>query len=435
MTVPGFPSAPSLSEVVRRVKPGLVHVSTPSGSGSGFVVDPTGYVITNAHVAGEYSVVGLAFVDGRIGPGVVRGVDRELDLALISPGAAVSGLVALPFGDSDLLPVAEEVVALGYPLGDVLPGETTVTCGIISAKRERGLQTDPAINLGNSGGPLVDTRGRVVGVNTARIKRAGGSSVSGISIAVPVNLVKERLSFLAFGGLAHLGMSLDQPSFDDSSETDWFTHDVGRIGFSIDLPSGWTEYPSAGQTAVFRSAESSLEIGLGVVDADFDLAEWARLSRNRLVYQSRGWQGGRGVFSRQGPGSVGFSSYIGYCGDPGDGRSMLNCLRVMSVLASGSGSVHLLTLDFSVAENSGDDRAGLFQAVDSFLEGFRLWDAYGSARYGWSISIFPDWSVSRVDARSIMATGPDSEALLMVRVIELELLFQSKGGLCYGFQH
>jgi len=168
------------------------------GSGSGFIFDPQGHVVTNHHVVADAEWVLVRLVDGREFRAEVVGSDAASDVAVlqIQPGEGVT-LPAAELGSSDPLQVGDWVLALGSPF----ELEATVTAGILSAKRrqltgrptalEAFLQTDAAINPGNSGGPLVDLDGRVVGINTAIV---GGPAFVGYGFAIPIDLAKKVVS-------------------------------------------------------------------------------------------------------------------------------------------------------------------------------------------------------------------------------------------------
>ena len=176
--------------VARAITPAVVSVSQDEGSGSGIIVDKSGVVLTNAHVVGSSRTVQVGLADGRTLEGQVLGRDPSVDVAVVRVPA--QSLPTAPIGDSDRLEVGQSAIAIGNPLGL----ERTVTAGVVSAvnRNPRGIsldgliQTDAAISPGNSGGPLVDSHGRVIGINTAVLSGAGAS---GLGFAVPINLAND----------------------------------------------------------------------------------------------------------------------------------------------------------------------------------------------------------------------------------------------------
>jgi len=167
------------------------------GTGSGFIINQEGYIITNEHVVHKADKIKVTLSDGREFTGEVIGSDTTSDMAIVKIKADHLPLVAL--GDSDKLRVGEIVVAIGNPYGL----QQTVTMGLVSAKGRSipagteghvykdFIQTDAAINPGNSGGPLLNTKGEVVGINTAIIPFA-----QGIGFAIPINIAKKNIDDL-----------------------------------------------------------------------------------------------------------------------------------------------------------------------------------------------------------------------------------------------
>jgi serine protease Do len=203
---PGMPQFgdPFLDQFFRRfapIPPGDQHVE---GQGSGFIISPDGYVMTNNHVVGEADKVQVKLSDGREFEAKVVGTDPHTDIAVIKIDATNLPIVRL--GDSDAIDVGDWVVALGNPFGLT----NTLTAGIISAKGrsrigitdyEDFIQTDAAINPGNSGGPLVNLDGQAVAINTAIFSRTGGSM--GIGFAIPINMAKDiRDQLIAHGSVS-----------------------------------------------------------------------------------------------------------------------------------------------------------------------------------------------------------------------------------------
>jgi serine protease Do len=213
----------AITDAVSRVAPAVVTVQTETvervpvdifeqffggrtgerssaGMGSGFVIRPDGIIVTNAHVVSGANKVSVMMRDGTTYPAKVLGADETNDLAVIKIDAR--GLPTAPLGDSNTLVIGEWAVAIGNPFGFVLGNtEPSVTAGVISAtgrnligRQEGGgvyldmIQTDASINLGNSGGPLVNANGEVIGVNSSIYSPSGGSV--GIGFAIPIDRAK-----------------------------------------------------------------------------------------------------------------------------------------------------------------------------------------------------------------------------------------------------
>jgi serine protease DegQ len=177
-----------------------------SSLGSGVIVGPEGYILTNHHVIEAADEIELALADGRKAPARVVGTDPETDLAVLK--VDLSGLPAITFGRPDKLSVGDMVLAIGNPFG---VGQT-VTMGIVSALGrshlgistfENFIQTDAAINPGNSGGALVDASGNLIGINSAIYSRSGGSL--GIGFAIPSDLARQVMQQIVSTGTVTRG--------------------------------------------------------------------------------------------------------------------------------------------------------------------------------------------------------------------------------------
>lgn len=222
----------SVADIAQRVLPSVVSISARSssgaGTGTGFVIDSKGFILTNNHVIADAAADGgdieVQLNDGTTLNATIIGRDSSYDLAVLKVNR--TGLTALAFGDSDQVVVGDSVIAIGSPLG--LSG--TVTLGIVSAKDRavtagesegdnsyiNAIQTDAAINPGNSGGPLVNSAGAVIGVNSA-IATLGSSFSSqsgsiGLGFAIPINQARKTAEQLIKNGKATypiVGVSID----------------------------------------------------------------------------------------------------------------------------------------------------------------------------------------------------------------------------------
>jgi putative serine protease PepD len=224
-------SSLSVTEVYNRAREGVVEITAsttgsapfPFGGsqrqqaqGSGFVYDDAGHIVTNEHVVDGASSISVRFWNGASYKATVVGTDPSTDLAVLKVDAPASLLQPLTLGDSSSLQVGEGVVAIGSPFGL----EETVTSGIVSALHREmtapnnftitdSIQTDAAINHGNSGGPLLDLNGKVIGVN-AQIESDTGDN-AGVGFAIPSNTVKPIVSQLISSGNvehAYLGVAI-----------------------------------------------------------------------------------------------------------------------------------------------------------------------------------------------------------------------------------
>jgi S1-C subfamily serine protease len=182
-----------IQAILRKVQPAVVRIDVNGpdgrGTGTGFIVDSNGVIVTNAHVAANASTIRVTLADSRTATASVIGIDRAHDLAVVK--IDLKNLPVVQIGDSSTLEVGDSVVAIGNALA--LEGTPTVTSGIVSALHRTistdssnlsdVIQTDAAINPGNSGGPLLDSAGRVIGINTAIASPADANNI-GFAIAI-----------------------------------------------------------------------------------------------------------------------------------------------------------------------------------------------------------------------------------------------------------
>ncbi len=224
------PANGSVGAIYAAASRGVVSIQSSDGTGTGFVVESDGTIVTNSHVVGSDRRVKVRFGDsGRPLDAQVLGSDPSVDIAVLHVDPATAGkLYPLALADSDQVKVGDTAIAIGNPLGL----DRTATTGIISGigreirapngfQIDKVIQTDAPINPGNSGGPLLDSRGRVVGVNSQIATAGAGSGNIGIGFAVPANTVRTVVPQLKSGqGVQHayLGVSTAPTSGNTGAE-------------------------------------------------------------------------------------------------------------------------------------------------------------------------------------------------------------------------
>ena len=221
-------ATPSITQIYKQVSPGVAFIqakitqqtSNPFGlpdqqqglaTGSGFVLDKRGYILTNAHVVDGASNVQVSFLNGQPVPATIVGKDVSSDLAVLKVDPSKVKLVPLTLGDSSKVQVGDPSIAIGNPFGY----DDTVTAGIVSALQrhiqapnnfsiDNVIQTDAAINPGNSGGPLLNANGQVIGINSQIATNGQSSGNTGIGFAVPINLAKAIVpTLISKGSVQH----------------------------------------------------------------------------------------------------------------------------------------------------------------------------------------------------------------------------------------
>ena len=207
--------------IYRQVSPAVANILTKAteydffmdpvpveGAGSGFVIDPRGYILTNFHVVEGAQSIEVVLGDQSRYPAKFIGADQRNDVALVKIDPKGKSLAALPLGDSAAIQVGQKVLAIGNPFGF----QSTLTTGVVSALGrtvqtsqstfiDEAIQTDAAINRGNSGGPLINSHGQVIGINSAIYTPTG--TTAGIGFAIPINTAKSIANDLMTDGRVH----------------------------------------------------------------------------------------------------------------------------------------------------------------------------------------------------------------------------------------
>jgi len=226
----------------------------PRASGSGVIISQDGYIVTNNHVVEGAASLAVTFADGSRHAATLVGTDPLVDIAVIRVKDAVPAIA--PLGDSDALQPGETVIAIGSPLGDF---KNSVTAGVVSALnrtvpgsgQEGLIQTDAAINHGNSGGPLVNLRGEVVGINTLVVRGSAttGDQAEGLGFSVPSNTVKHVSEQLIAGGKVvypYLGISYSMIDADTAAQENLPVQNGALVGArSSNQPAVSPDTPAA----------------------------------------------------------------------------------------------------------------------------------------------------------------------------------------------
>jgi S1-C subfamily serine protease len=244
-------------------------------TGSGFVIDDRGHVLTNAHVVDSATDVHITFSDKRTVAATIVGKDPDTDLALLHVDPAKAHLQPLDLGDSSTVEVGDPTVAIGNPFGL----DRTLTTGVVSALQRRieapsgfaiedVIQTDAAINPGNSGGPLMDAEGRVIGINSQIATAAGSTGSVGIGFAVPVNTAKVVIPQLKkTGRVQRVWLGVQGRTIDESLASLDLPVDHGVLVESVNpgTPAAAAGLQGGGEQAMVNG--EAVKVGGDIVDA------------------------------------------------------------------------------------------------------------------------------------------------------------------------
>ncbi len=295
-------------EVYRRASPAVVNITTRTvemdffwgavpveGSGSGFIVNQDGTIVTNHHVVANAQQVQVTLADRTSFPARVVGEDPVGDLAVVRIDPGRRKLPTVPLGNSDQLQVGQKVLAIGNPFGF----QGTLTTGVISAlertiRTETGavldeaIQTDAPINRGNSGGPLLDSQGHVIGVNTVIFAPQGGGSI-GIGFATPVNTLKSVLEDLVRYGRVRrpwLGVSALQ-NWPELAQALSLSTDKGLLVVEVFPGTAAAEVGLRGGQRVVVVGRYRLPTGGDIITEIDGQPVNSMLDLNRLIYKKR----------------------------------------------------------------------------------------------------------------------------------------------------
>lgn len=272
----------SMIELFRAVSPSVVYITSlsvqqdpfrfralevPRGSGSGFIWDEKGYIVTNFHVIAEAQGANVTLADQSSWPAKLVGVEPDKDIAVLKIDAPVGLLPPIPIGTSADLQVGQKVFAIGNPFGF----DQTLTSGVISglgreivsATRrpiQGVIQTDAAINPGNSGGPLLDSAGRVIGINTAIVSPSG--AYAGIGFAVPVDVVNRIVPQIISG------QAIEKPGLGISLMDDSFARRLGVEGVLFHEVVPGSAADKAGLRPTYQDNRRRIIVGDVIVGAD-----------------------------------------------------------------------------------------------------------------------------------------------------------------------
>ena len=436
---------PTIAQLVKNVQGGVVQILTITSSGSGFIIDTDGRVVTNQHVVSGNQSVTVRMHDGTEHPASVLGVDPVADLAVVDIAPEIT-LTPVPLGDSSRVQVGEEVIAIGYPLGFQLGQSQTVTQGIISARRPNlegtgveHFQTDAAINPGNSGGPLFNRTGQVIGVNTSKQEyTSDGRPVDNIAFAVSINELKSRLETLkGSGGSQPVTTPTPVPTPATPVPTPaaaptppplplgWNRYENGVYGFSIDTPLGWAvnEDSEEDYYAYFSSPDGKAGVAVKAYDmpASYSLLALAEWRRDWLTDRARdnSWN----VFSitsftkRRESGKEFYE--LAYRYQSTDEFCVERVTDRLYISSWYPDKPHGYRVSTGVCEHSLSRYPS--STIDVIHNSFTEWMPYWNATHAFGLNVAPGWTLDTEDETNDYAAfwAPDQAGILEVIAYEV----------------
>lgn len=369
---------PSLPEIIAKVEHGVVQINTSKGFGSGFVASPAGYVITNAHVVSdsrnkiwEGRAVTVRFFDNVDVKGIVvahgiRSESDSVDLACIQVDR-IPFSTPLNLRNSSQVKQGDDAIVIGYPVPNETAEQMMTAKGIISAVNPTEFLHDAAQNPGNSGGPLLDNQGNVIGVCTRGIDyTADNRPVDGISFAITSNIVMRLFPFLT-QNVEPQPEQTEPAQPRQNAPAAISGHAILNGRFSIAPPHGWELMPGPqANFARFQSPHSILSLSLS--DLDSGLQTFADLQRQTIQTQATTWQSGNVDKLMPGNNSQYPSVHFDCQGDFGDGKGIFQSRHYFSSVAGENGKRQVLSATLTTADGSPDHKAGIRLILANFLE-------------------------------------------------------------------
>ncbi len=327
--IPNLPKGDPFLEFFNRFAPQIPRDRETQSLGSGFIISDDGYIMTNAHVVGSADGITVRLTDKREFKAKVIGVDKRTDVALIKIEAG--GLPKITQGDPNILKVGEWVVAIGSPFGF----DSSVTAGIVSAKGRSlpqenyvpFIQTDAAVNPGNSGGPLFNMKGEVIGINSQIYSRSGG--YMGLSFAIPIDVAMEVSNQLRVSGKVtrgRIGVTIQEVTR-DLAESFGLSKSGGALISSV-------EKGGAADKAGIQVSDVILKFDGKTVNSSGDLPRMVAATRPGSKVTVQVWRKGESKEVHVTVGEMPGDDQMAQAGSTGPGESVARLGLVLSELSA-----------------------------------------------------------------------------------------------------